>query len=66
MLFSINASFAADLSTFSAFKQESEMLLGAGTLLNVLNVQRMSPNLTIVELGVDSVAKNLLGIVPPT
>ena len=62
-LFSITAKFAADLNAFSAFSGEAEMLIGAGTVLKVVNVKRMAANLTIVEL---SEATNLLGIAPPS
>jgi NAD:arginine ADP-ribosyltransferase len=62
-LFAITAKFAADLKDFSAYSQEAEILIGAGTVLKVMNVKRMAANLTIVELSEEA---NLLGIVPPS
>ncbi len=55
-LFCIKVAYAAAVSGFSAFPDEAEMIIPAGTVMRVLNVMRRSGN-AIIELGAE---RNLL------
>ena len=57
-LFSIKVGSAADLGGFSAYSDEAELLLFPGTVFEVLNVKRISPDVILVEL---KAVRNLCG-----
>jgi hypothetical protein len=61
-IFCIQADYAASIQNFSAYSQESEMLLPAGTIFEVRNVYKRNGT-TFIELK--SVG-NMLGVKPST